>query len=191
MHFCTTKRSVLNTLSNVERVVCQIYSTAFSVKGLISPCRNWHKIQNRALQQGSEILEGTAFFRSFTGKERNLFLGRFLESVLSVTSFRVDPILMTPSLQTYILVRSCLSLLLLRKTVLNLPHSLLMSSPPNCYFCCHSLILKSAFICNHLKTGFKSCQRQDFNSMRKIKNLKYFCHRNFNFKEIEEVLQAS
>lgn len=56
-------------LSYVERVACQIYSIAFLIKGLISLCRNWYKIQNAALQQGSETLENPAFLRSFTGRE--------------------------------------------------------------------------------------------------------------------------
>lgn len=109
-------------LSYVERVVCQFYSISFSVKGLTSPYRNWHKTQNRALPQGSEILEETAFLRSFTGKERNLFLGRLfwvnsLCYFLQSRSHSLDP----PS--RHIMVRSCL---LSRKTVLNLPHKVFL-----------------------------------------------------------------
>lgn len=174
-HFCTTKRSVM--FRYVERVLCQINSIAFSVKGLISPCRNWPKTQNRALQQDSEILEETAFLRSFTGKERNLFLGR-LSRVNSLCYFSLDTL--TPDIyiskilsQPSLVEEDCLEFT---------TQSLLISGPSYCYFCCHSLILKNAFICSHLKICFKSCQRQDCNLMEKMENFKYFCHRNFNSK---------
>lgn len=149
VHFCTTKRSVM--LSYVERVVCQINSIAFSVKGLISPCRNWPKIQNRALQQGSEILEETAFLRSFTGKGRNLFLGRF-SWVNSLCYFPQSRSHSLGTLPPDIYIAKTLSQPpLVEEDCLEFTtQSLLISGPPRCYSSCHSQILKNVFIFNCL-----------------------------------------
>lgn len=160
-------------LSYVERVACQIYSIAFLIKGLISPCRNWYKIRNTALPHGSEILENPAFLRSFTGKE-TFSQGVFVDSVLSVTSLRLDGCDNSEGMPLQILLegKRCFlchlpfrRLVLPRrgdsatalphfsysnllqqggKTVLNLPHqSLLVSGPPDCCFCCYSPILQN------------------------------------------------
>lgn len=82
------------------------------------------------------------------------------------------------------------------KTALNLPHhSPPVSGPPDCYFCCYSLILQSCKVkCNSIATKTVSAchQRQDCGSTGKVKSLNIFAMEILTLKTlIAEALQVS